>query len=119
MFRWEEESSMLISMEPGDATRYEFMVMPIGPGRVCVAGQPKFGMYDYELESIFAAHTRLGDMPIGEEEPLSDHYVKYVVEHSKCNPHTARAMIHGVAMAYLEVSGVIDHNDVSLAIRKH
>lgn len=119
MFGYRHKGGALIEIEPGDATRYVFTAVEADYATLYVAGKPRLSLYEYNSDSILAAHTRLGDMPIGSEEALNDHYVRYIVEHSNCNPHTARAMVHAVAMMLLDRHGMIDHNKVNEQIREH
>lgn len=119
MFYGKDTKGFHIYVEPGDATRYEFIGYMDSSGRVYVAGSPNFSLYSYGLDEILAAHNRLGDEPIGIDKPLNDGTVRYVTGHSNCNPHTARAMIHAVAMWVLESHGQVDHNQVNEKIRMH
>lgn len=119
MFSFDKTEAFVINIQPGDATRYTFVVVPVGIEWVSVSGTPSFSLYDYRVDEIMAAHTRLGDMSVHSQEALKDFSVQYIAEHSHCNPYTARAMIHGVAMMLLERRAMVDHNRINQQIRKH
>ena len=119
MFSFDITEAFVINMQPGDATRYTFVVVPVGTQWVSVAGTPNFSLYDYHVDEIMGAHTRLGDMPVDSQEALKDFSVQYIAAHSHCNPYTARAMIHGVAMMLLERRAMVDHNRINKQIREH
>ena len=93
----------LIEIEPGDMTRYSFIVSDYNIDYVMIIGSgrgPKFEGYGYRKDSIKFSMERF-DIKIDESyrsyirenKILDDPYIEYIVDHSFCNPWTAIAAI--------------------------
>lgn len=87
---------MHIVLEPGDMTKYTFLIEPSpNKGYLFVSGSPRFDLYEYRYELVEEFYARR----LGFEEDLTDldfmddNFVLYIVHHSNCNPWTARAAI--------------------------
>ena len=84
---YKPEENAYIEAEPGDKTRYRFMLQFLDKF-VRVAGTPDMRMYEYSYESInYFWETN------GENATIDDNYIKYIAEHSFCNPWTALAFL--------------------------
>ena len=86
-------------LEPGDGTRYEFMVMRRDAENLYCAevhGLPCQG-YIYREFSVLNCMEELvpGELYARGNPEVFHHYIGYITEggHSNCNPWTARAMV--------------------------
>lgn len=87
---------MRVMLEPGDATRYTFLVEESGDKNyLFVAGAPRFDLYKYNKGAVLAFYKKYPTFTVdlSDLEFLDDDYIQYMSEHSKCNPWTARAAI--------------------------
>ena len=93
----------LIEIKPGDMTRYSFLISNYNLDYVIIAGSgkgAKFAGYEYRKDSI-KNFIKKFDIKIDESyrsyiqknKILDDHYIRYIVNHSFCNPWTAVAAI--------------------------
>lgn len=87
----EQGRSRFIEIQPGDMTRYEFMIMESRPGWVYIAGSLMTG-YEFEKTSLKRAWSEVLENPAGG-------YCGYVAGHNRIDLDsaakgwTARAMI--------------------------
>ena len=93
--------AVVAGFEPGDGTHYEFMWMRAQTGFVRVAGTPDLRMYEYNIESIKRCYEEHRDLVGTKAFPVEEPYIGYVVEHSKCNPWTAWAMVQCIAEKWI------------------
>lgn len=87
---------MRIELEPGDATRYVFLIEESGDkDYLFVAGAPRFDLYEYNKNDVAAFYKKhpTFTVDLSNLEFLDDGYIQYMVQHSNCNPWTARAAI--------------------------
>ena len=93
----------LIEIEPGDKTRYSFIISDYNIDYVMIIGSgrgAKFAGYGYRKDSIKNFIEKF-DIKIDESyrsyiqenKILDDPYVEYIVNHSFCTPWTALAAI--------------------------
>lgn len=87
---------MRVVLEPGDGTRYAFLVES-GANKeyLWIAGSPRFDLYEYDRNSMLAFFRRYPNttadlLDLGWME---DSYIQYIADHSKCNVWTARAAL--------------------------
>ena len=76
--------------EPGDVTRYEFLLFPKGE-YVLVAGSPGFTLYPYRIADAIRCANEIEAKGYPDVEP-DHHYLSYVLGHSTNNIWTAAAM---------------------------
>lgn len=100
--------AVVAAFELGDGTHYEFLWMRAQPGFVRVAGTPDLRMYEYQIESIERCYETYRELAGTKEFPVEEPYIGYVVEHSRCNPWTAWAMIQCLAERWEKTGGIID-----------
>lgn len=87
---------MRIVLEPGDGTRYTFLVEQSGDkDYLFVAGAPRFDLYKYNKDAVLAFYKKYPTFTVDltDLEFLNDDYIQYMSEHSKCNVWTARAAL--------------------------
>lgn len=87
---------MRIVLEPGDGTRYAFLVEQSADKRyLWVAGTPRFDLYEYDINSMLAffRHYPNTAADLLDLNWMEDSYIQYIVDHSKCNVWTARAAL--------------------------
>lgn len=99
-------SANLFSIEPGDATHYEFILVRNGDF-VIGHGRPNFMGYGYEIveiERFFIRHPSIKNASRENYQALAikydvldDHFAAYVIEKSQCNPWTAIAFLRCAA----------------------
>jgi len=82
------EDLFLITAEPGDTTRYEYLVYRDGPDNFTIA----------PTGSTFRYPQRLN---IWDIKNLTDDQVFSMAEKESCNPHTLREVINGVTEIYI------------------
>lgn len=100
-------SANLFTIEPGDATHYEFTIVRNGEF-VIGHGRPDFMEYGYEIseiEGFFIRHPSIKNASRENYQALAikydvldDHFAAYVIEKSQCNPWSAIAFIRCAAV---------------------
>jgi len=97
------EQAMFIELEPGDQTKYRFLISdvvhPIPERafvRIASVDGPRFDGYLYHKEDIrnyaFRHAGQTKDYSLGKREKmLDDDYLSYVMAHSRCDRCTAVA----------------------------
>jgi hypothetical protein len=103
-------SANLFTIEPGDATHYEFTIVRNGDF-VIGHGRPNFMEYRYEsseIEQFFVRHPEIKNASYENYQTLAiqgklfdDQFASYIIEKSGCNPWTAFAFLRCAAF-YLE-----------------
>lgn len=89
----ETRHARLYVFEPGDCTRYKFLITLYMENEVIVAGAPDFKMETYSLQDILSCYNRIVDIEYPEEILQKDYMINIIQEISKCNIWTARAMV--------------------------
>lgn len=101
-------------IEPGDGTRYEFLIAEVEPGklRIAAVGGARFEGYAYAVDGMRRFAARYGDAltaddyqsAIRDSGALDDPLVEYAAEqaHSNCNRWTAVAALR-CAVAHMGV----------------
>ena len=87
---------MRIILEPGDMTRYEFLIEKGWGETLIIAGCPRFDLYAYSEADVFQLYSLFPDLEDREashDSLFSSGIFQYIIGHSNCNPWTARAAV--------------------------
>lgn len=86
---------MHIVLEPGDMTKYHFLVENSEiPHVLYVAGEPRFDLYPYDTDEVNRIYKMYSDFLDSTQDTfMADPFIHYICKHSNCSPWTARAAI--------------------------
>lgn len=115
MFEIINVNSKIIILEPGDRTKYKFIISPSLDGEkfVSIAGYENsfiFNGYSFEIKSIEMFFNQYGyppkfkiDYPVWADKIIAENsYLNYVINHTgNSNPYTALAALISI-LIYLE-----------------